>query len=565
MAVVTRTIRAAGGDYTSYAAWNAAEQTDLVAAGDTHVCEYERVDGGGDSVHIQINGWTADANNYISLTVPPAFRHDGTRQSGAYLQLSSNSAAVLSLSVPYTRAAWLDVTNVANGHVFYLDGTYGDIQKCLACAGGSGRVNYRFMADDCRAINSLACDFGIGFDAINYTKGNWLNCNAVNLATGFRTGNNAAGSSIVKNCVSYNNTIAYQDDGGGWDPASTHNATSSATDDAPGDNSVIDVDETDFTDAVNDDFHVSGLGSRLYAAAIDLSSDFTDDIDGDTRLQWDIGFDEFVGGVAPIELDADDLDHAHPLDSAAVLASFTLQVDALGHASTIDACDVVISEAVSLLIDQLAHGSSLDEPLITPTYTLLPQALAHAHPLDECAAYWRVDLLANGLAHISRIDTVDVQAAPEIVIDVDSMIHGHAVDAIALEYETTFIVDGLRHDHPVDAPDVSALLGLLTTLRRNDTTWRINAGQSVDNAAGVDGLWHVIEAIFDGAGSILSIDGAPVAGNAGVRELNSLTLGAELDGGERLTGDVGELRIYNGALTQTQRDKIRAELQGKWL
>ena len=274
---------------------------------------------------------------------------------------------------------------------------------------------------------------------------------------------------------------------------------------------------------------------------------------------------EGVGGPVPVNLDIATLRHAHPVDAPIVQSSYDLIIDNLDHAHRLDAVDVQLSDAINLIIQGLRHGHPVDTVAMTSEWTLIPGSLRHAHPVDQSAVYWRIEILAQSLRHGHRMDTVDVQAAPEIIIEADDMRHGHPVDALLIVYETTLAVDELRHGHPVDAPDVSSLMGLLTALRQTGVAWEIDAGAVLANSSGVDAGWHVLDLVFDGANSILGVDGVRVTGNAGVRDLTLLTIGSENDGSNRLIGDIAELRIYNGVLTSTQRDEILTELQGKWL
>ena len=285
----------------------------------------------------------------------------------------------------------------------------------------------------------------------------------------------------------------------------------------------------------------------------------------DIARKWSVLLFEGVAGPPTVNLQIDDLRHAHALDECAVEASFTLVIDGLRHAHAVDDCAVELSEAISLLIQNLAHGRRLDEVLMSSEWTLLPESLRHAHSLDESAVYWRIDLTVQGLRHAHAVDTVDVQAAPEIVIDIQPLSHGRRLDSLVLTYETPISIDSSRHAHALDEPDVSALMGMLTALQATSTDWRINAGDWLSNPAGADLNWHVIDAVFDGPTSILGVDGARVSGNAGVRELTVLTFGAAEDGTDRVIGEIAELRVYNGTLTQAQRDGIVAELQAKWL
>jgi len=61
--------------YASMSEWEAAEQTDLVAAGDNHLVHAEGVKG--DTVSLTITGWTTGSGNGIEIRVDTDKRHTG--------------------------------------------------------------------------------------------------------------------------------------------------------------------------------------------------------------------------------------------------------------------------------------------------------------------------------------------------------------------------------------------------------------------------------------------------------------------------------------------------------
>lgn len=125
MATVTRYVNlasTAGGDgttnattganraYASLVEWEAAEQTDLVSAGDTHVVECS---GDGQDVgQLSIAGWTTGASNTITVTVASGSRHNGTSRqvSGAGYQIAADvTTGVFRPQTDYVSAEFLDV------------------------------------------------------------------------------------------------------------------------------------------------------------------------------------------------------------------------------------------------------------------------------------------------------------------------------------------------------------------------------------------------------------------------------------------------------------------------
>ncbi len=298
---VVKTIRASGGDYTTLSAWEAANQGDLVTADEVRVAECYNDWPSGLDDQVTIDGSTTDATRYLKITVAAGHRHNGTPQSGFFIVKFASYLGVIQNSDSYSVFEWLDAkqtSTVADSNAFYGVVTTGVVWKyCIGAVGVSGQRCFRMNSTN-TLIGCLALGVGAGFTGNNYWSPTLLNCVAVNCSSGFAPGG-ANSSVIAKNCVAYNNTTNYGTTG--FNAASTNNASSSASDDAPGGNSVWGVVSADFVDVANNDFHLAA-GSALIGAGVNLYSDFTIDVDGDTWPSsgaWDIGFDYYVasGGI----------------------------------------------------------------------------------------------------------------------------------------------------------------------------------------------------------------------------------------------------------------------------
>jgi hypothetical protein len=108
---------------------------------------------------------------------------------------------------------------------------------------------------------------------------------------------NEAGTAIVKNNLVQNTTGDNYDATVAYHASSTNNLSGDAT--APGSNSITSA-TVQFSDANNDDFHLSSSDTAAKDAGAMLCSDtylpFSTDIDGASRPcspnKWDIGADE---------------------------------------------------------------------------------------------------------------------------------------------------------------------------------------------------------------------------------------------------------------------------------
>lgn len=145
MATVTRYVNlasTAGGDgttnatsganraYASLAEWEAAEQTDLVTDGDSHVVEI--TGDGTDTDRVEINGWTTGASNTITIRVAEGSRHDGR---GRYV---SGAGYQLDWSGGFLDAFRLLCGNIALEYMdIYVSATSGTAKRAFSWGGGA--------------------------------------------------------------------------------------------------------------------------------------------------------------------------------------------------------------------------------------------------------------------------------------------------------------------------------------------------------------------------------------------------------------------------------------------
>jgi hypothetical protein len=79
------------------------------------------------------------------------------------------------------------------------------------------------------------------------------------------------------------------------------------------------------------------------------------------------------------------------------------------------------------------------------------------------------------------------------------------------------------------------------------------------------GAWHVFTYIINGATSSIFVDGTSYdTGDAGTNTINAPRLGRDRSATNPYDGDMGEVLIYNGALSAGDRDTVETLLQTKW-
>ena len=95
-------------------------------------------------------------------------------------------------------------------------------------------------------------------------------------------------------------------------------------------------------------------------------------------------------------------------------------------------------------------------------------------------------------------------------------------------------------------------------------TNEIFAGNLLPYGAQTINQWYVMGGTFNGASSIVSLNGIEVTGNAGSLSNTGFTLGAWGGIGFFLNGDIAEVVVYNAALTLAQRTQVSRYLGTKY-
>lgn len=296
---VTKTVKSAGGDYSSLSAYEAGQQGNLVSLDEIHQAECYSFN---DTTAVSFSGWTTDATRFVRVYTLAADRHAGVWNTGKYYLTNASSAGVIDcddtihikldglqaqnttasptgsecgLQVIYgtSSAGWCKVTNS-----IFRDGRYTVRQE-------AGTVSHMILL-----INTAV--YGGNTGAVVVPNAGYLyasNVTAISSSYGIRM---LGGTVTAKNCYASGATGAY--DG-------TITKTTCASSDATGDAGLQNIaySTANFTNvtAGSEDLHIVS-GSALKDVGTDLSADtypFSDDIDGTTRSgTWDIGADEYT-------------------------------------------------------------------------------------------------------------------------------------------------------------------------------------------------------------------------------------------------------------------------------
>jgi hypothetical protein len=306
--VATRTVKSAGGDYSSLSAWEAGEQANLTGAGPAVAECYAFAD----TANVVVNGWTTTAADYVQIVAAAGEGHAGVWDAGKYtLSVGAVTTIALTVNEDFVRVEGIQIehthaTSASRRPGVSVSGTAAaassDVrldrllirnagQGGVATSGnvsvGSGKVTLRNCVLYGGQSNGLYSLFTTNAPTVNAD-----NCTFAGNASHGANRNN--GTVTLRNCYAGANVT---DDYTGTITRTTC-AHSTATVFAGSTASVAHSTAT-FVSVTggSEDYHLV-TGSALVDAGTDLSGDFTVDVDGATRsAPWDIGADEFAGAA----------------------------------------------------------------------------------------------------------------------------------------------------------------------------------------------------------------------------------------------------------------------------
>lgn len=275
-----------------------------------------------DTTIVEISGWTTSATNYIYIHPDASSTHEGVWDNTKYRLVGAGADGFYTLivSARYVRIMGLQIgINTTNGYGSvminnYNTGSYFTLDSCIVTKTGGAKIVYAGIRvgdypTQTRISNNLV--YGLSTNGTgNFYIGS--NDNATNYAllynntsyggtAGFITSGNKY--AVLTNNVSVGSVGAsYQ--AVTWGAASDYNVSSDTS--APG--TTVATNKTDyatyFTNYSGGDFHLTGTSASLLGiGGNSLAGTFTNDFEGDTRSNWDVGADEYVavggGGYVP--------------------------------------------------------------------------------------------------------------------------------------------------------------------------------------------------------------------------------------------------------------------------
>lgn len=250
----------------------------------------------GLSDYVTVDGWitTYPGSKAIIRAVSGA-ENKGIKGAGFYISTSYLYSSAIRFRVNgdvLDIEARLTSTSTVNAAIKCDAAVTVHTERTLAYSASSSNI-FQGSSGSPFFYNCIAFGSGANNGFVDaYSKSTFKNCVAVNCGAGF---NFTTYNPVISNCIAYANTTSYSGTGV---PTGSNNAASDAASVTPPGTSPLltNVTSSDFVNAAGDDYHLAS-GAILIGAGANLTTDFTDDIDGDTRPStgaWDIGVDHYV-------------------------------------------------------------------------------------------------------------------------------------------------------------------------------------------------------------------------------------------------------------------------------
>lgn len=165
----------------------------------------------------------------------------------------------------------------------------------------------------------------------------------------------------------------------------------------------------------------------------------------------------------------------------------------------------------------------------------------------------------SGVKYLNGYNTVDFDANTSDYLISDTW-------SVALTQPiTAFVVSNTNSLNSTRYIFAGLNAGEAIFFKDSSNKYTMNAGASLADSSAIDIAFHCWTLEFNGASSVLSKDGTSVAsGNAGSNGLTGMALGSSRLGTLFHDGSIGEVLIYDGALSSGNITLIETYLSDKW-
>lgn len=296
-------------EYTVLATWEAASDTNIAAGNISPVLEcYD--DAASFDDNVDLAGATTSAAYFRIIRAASGEGHDGTPNNGITFDNTTDLNG-FEISESYSQFQDLILINTLGSgnsrRAARIDGANSKVIGCLIKSTNSGAgdgVGFIVAADGCIAVNVLVWECegdGLTIATTGANEDTYLySCTSVDNGDDgvvLVTVGGSTGTVRLRNVLSTGSTSNdFERTGADGTIDLDYCCSEDATADNWGVNNNLVSKTITYTNAAGDDYHTQD--SDIQSLAEDLSGDvtfaFDDDIDIETRVGWDIGFDEYI-------------------------------------------------------------------------------------------------------------------------------------------------------------------------------------------------------------------------------------------------------------------------------
>jgi hypothetical protein len=399
--------------YTSLSAWEAAEQTDLVADGDWHHVYCRSSGGTADSTAVVIDGWTTGPSNYILIEAASGDEAVKTGIDTSRYRLTAASGNAIENRIDDLTIRGIQFDCAALGiYASKWQNTSADvtIDQCYLKTGSAGITGYgssvTINVESSIIVGDAAPNYGI-----HAQDGTWniYNCVVYGYDHGLYEG--ASGPTItIENCALFSNN----------DDIESANASVDycASDDGDGTNSVSPSGSSwanEFEDAANGDFTLL-TGGNLENGGTTITGGPSTDIDGDS---WDatpsIGADEYVASGGGTTVSADLLSASGELLAPTVTGAAAVSADLLTGSAELLAPTVAAAALVPA--DLLSATAELPAPTVAGAAVVRADLLSATAELPAPTVTGAATVSANLLTAEGALLAPTVQTSAGVTTD----------------------------------------------------------------------------------------------------------------------------------------------------
>jgi len=440
-----------GARYSTLAAYEAAQQGTLTTPNQAVLHANYSGGLGLNEDNVSFSGWVTTSTENIILSANPGEEYNYLDNTGARITGIDNAVgAVIAIGANIHLDMYgLGVFAQAGGTSDALDTelnstdqSYGTTERCTLYSDTSGKAadlgrrhfrtfinNLLMMTDgiviECDERGSEGAPCGFYSNTLIQNGATAASVFSINAGLGWSNDfeNNVLYSAGGHACVTPGQEAAFI--------SVANNATSDSVILGAGTGQQVAVTTVDFEYFASGDYRPSA-GGKLDGTGFDNSADYTDDILGNTRTQWDIGAYGLNTGSPPLQsnllegglfttlssttvLEVQNLVQEQTLDNIELTQNHLLSVDNLTQVQTLDNIDLLQSGALD--VQDLVQEQTFDNVVLKQAHILLVDGLVQEQAFEALTLTQNYQLEVQGIFQTQHLENVVLEVAGQLSVD----------------------------------------------------------------------------------------------------------------------------------------------------